>query len=361
MLYREVGQFRTSYAADMRLMPIAQDRAALLVALGVAFVLLPLLSLYGIAPFKGEYLFKAILIPFLILSLATIGLNILVGCCGQISLGAGAFMAVGAYAAYNFALRLPELSLLAVLFGGGVAALVGLAFGIPSLRIKGLYLAVATLAAQFFFDWVFLRMPALTNNSQSGSAIAPQIKLFGYTFSTALDYYLIVLTFVVAFAIVAKNLMRGSIGRQWMAIRDMDIAAEIIGISPLHAKLSAFAVSSFIIGVAGALWAFLHLGSWEPLAFNIDFSFQLLFMLIIGGMGSILGSFLGAAFILVLPVVLDQVPHAFGIQLPVDVVANVVTVLLGMLILLVLNFEPQGFARLWQVAKLRMRRWPLRF
>jgi branched-chain amino acid transport system permease protein len=366
VLYRETGQFKTSYAADMAIFPIRQDRIALWLLLVAAFIGVPLLDAFQIWPFQGEYLLRAILIPFLILSLAAIGLNILTGYCGQLSLGSGAFMAVGAYFAYKFStgvtigvFSLPPLPvLLSILLGGLMAALVGILFGVPSLRIKGLYLAVATLAAQFFFDWVFIRIQWFTNYTSSGSVTAPALKFFGLTFDTPSERYFICLSFVTIFALGAKNLVRGNIGRQWMAIRDMDIAAELMGIRPFYAKLSAFAVSSFIMGVAGALWAFVYLGSWEPLAFNIDRSFQILFMVIIGGLGSILGSFLGAAFILVLPIALDQIPHALGIPVSVETVSLLVFIVTGALICWLLIVEPQGFARLWSTGKEKLRLWP---
>ncbi len=359
MFYRENGQFKATYSDDMAIFPIRQDRVALYALLLFAFVGVPLLAYFKVGAFGNDYIFKALLVPFLILSLAAIGLNILVGYCGQISLGGGAFMAIGAYAAYNFALRVPELPLLvSILLGGGMSAIVGILFGVPSLRIKGLYLAVATLAAQFFFDWLFIRVKWFTNYTPSGSVNAPELKFFGWLVNSPLDRYLLTLMFVTAFALIAKNLVRGSIGRQWMAIRDMDIAAEIMGIRPLYAKLTAFAVSSFIIGVAGALWAFIHLGSWEPLTFNIDRSFQILFMVIIGGLGSILGSFLGAAFILILPILLDQVPHAMGIPISVETVSHLVFIVTGALICYLLIKEPHGFAKLWSLAKEKLRLWP---
>ena len=315
---------------------------------------------------------RAILIPFLILSLATIGMNILVGYCGQISLGGGAFMAIGAYSAYKFVtgvhlplawfgteISIPPLPMFtSIMLGGLMSAIVGILFGIPSLRIKGLYLAVATLAAQFFFDWVFIRVKWFTNYAPSGSVSAPDLNFFGLSVNTSIERYLLCLVFVVAFAFIAKNLVRGNLGRQWMAIRDMDIAAELMGIRPFYAKLTAFAVSSFMVGVAGALWAFVYLGAWEPLAFNIDRSFQLLFMVIIGGLGSILGSFLGAAFILVLPILLDQVPHAMGIPISVETVSHLVFIITGSLICALLIVEPHGFARLWAIAKEKLRLWP---
>lgn len=248
MLYRENGQFKTSYRADQQVFPILQDRIAIALLLALAIVAVPLLA--------SEYVMRAVLIPFLILSLAALGLNILVGYCGQISLGTGGFMAVGAYAAYNLAVRIPGLNpLVAFLIAGGITTVVGILFGIPSLRIKGFYLAVATLAAQFFIDWVFSRIAWFTNYTPSGSLNAPPVTLFDFTFDTPVRKYLLCLSFAVVFAVLARNLVRGRLGRSWMAIRDMDVAAEIIGIRPLYAKLSAFAVSSFFIGVAGALWA----------------------------------------------------------------------------------------------------------
>jgi branched-chain amino acid transport system permease protein len=372
MLYREAGQFKSSYAADMAIFPIRQDRIALGFLLAAAFLGVPLLAAYHIWPLGQDYFLRAILIPFLILSLAAIGVNILIGYCGQISLGSGAFMAIGAYSAYKFGtgvhlplawlgaeISLPPLPVLpSILLGGLMAALGGVLFGIPSLRIKGLYLAVATLAAQFFFDWVFLRVKWFTNYAPSGSVSAPELNFFGLVVHTPVERYLLCLAFVTVFALIAKNLVRGNIGRQWMAIRDMDIAAELMGIRPLYAKLTAFAVSSFIVGVAGALWAFVYLGAWEPLAFSIDRSLQLLFMVIIGGLGSILGSFLGAAFILILPIMLDQVPHALGIPLSVETVSHLVFIITGALICYLLIVEPHGFARLWQIAKEKLRLWP---
>jgi branched-chain amino acid transport system permease protein len=372
VLYREAGQFKTTYSADMAIFPIRQDRIGLLALLAFAFVGLPLLATFNIWPLGSDYMLRAILIPFLILSLAAIGVNILVGYCGQISLGSGAFMAIGAYSAYKFGtgvhiplewlgteIKLAPMPLMmSILLGGLMAAIVGILFGVPSLRIKGLYLAVATLAAQFFFDWVFLRVQWFTNYAPSGSVNAPELRVFGYLIHSPIERYLLCLAFVTVFALIAKNLVRGNIGRQWMAIRDMDIAAELMGIRPLYAKLTAFAVSSFVVGVAGALWAFVYLGSWEPLAFNIDRSLQLLFMVIIGGLGSILGSFLGAAFILILPILLDQVPHALGIPITVETVSHLVFVVTGSLICYLLIVEPHGFARLWSIAKEKLRLWP---
>lgn len=355
MFYRENGQFKTTYQADQQVFPIAQDRWAILALIAFAFVGVPLLA--------DEYLFRAILIPFLILSLAAVGVNILVGYCGQISLGSGAFMAVGAYAAYNTFVRIEGMPLLVALLSGGFfATLVGMFFGIPSLRVKGLYLAVATLAAQFFCDWAFLRIGWFTNNTPSGSVSVSNLQVFGLPIETPLQKYLFCLALLVLFALLAKNLVRSAIGREWMAIRDMDVAAAVIGIRPMYAKLSAFAVSSFIVGVAGALWGFIHLGAWEPAAFSVDRSFQLLFMVIIGGMGSIMGSFFGAAFIVVLPIVLNQLLPAigqlFGVEISTAAISHTEFMVFGALIVWFLIVEPHGLARLWSIAKQKLRLWP---
>ena len=355
MFYRENGQFKTTYRADQQIFPIAQDRLALLLMLAIAFVAVPMVA--------SDYMFRAILIPFLIFSLAAVGVNILVGYCGQISLGSGAFMAVGAYAAYNFFVRIEGMPLLIALVLGGVCAMLfGILFGLPSLRVKGLYLAVATLAAQFFADWMFLRIQWFTNYSPSGSVSVSNLQVFGFSLESPLAKYMFCLALLAVIALLAKNLVRGAVGREWMAIRDMDVAAAVIGIRPMYAKLSAFAVSSFIVGIAGALWAFIYLGAWEPAAFSVDQSFRLLFMVIIGGMGSIMGSFFGAAFIVVLPIFLNQflpmLASLFGIEMSTAGISHAELMIFGGLIVWFLIVEPHGLAKLWSIAKQKLRLWP---
>ena len=355
MFYREAGQFKTTYAADQALLPIRQDRYAMLVILAVAFV--------GVPIFAGDYWLTAILIPFLVFSLATLGLNILTGYAGQLSLGSAAFMAVGAVAAYNFQLRIPGMPmLLSFLLGGVTAALVGMVFGLPSLRIKGFYLAVATLAAQFFIPWLVTKVGWFSNYSASGVISAQPIEILGVPFDTPLRKYLLVLAIVAILALLAKNMVRSAIGRAWMAVRDMDVAAEVIGIRILRTKLTAFAVSSFYCGVAGALYAFAYLGNVEPDGFNLDLSFRILFMVIIGGVGSILGSFLGAAFITLMPifleVVLAELNAAFNLNLDPGVTSMAQLLVFGGLIIFFLIVEPHGLARLWQITKEKLRLWP---
>jgi branched-chain amino acid transport system permease protein len=355
MLYRENGQFKTSYRSDLQIFPILQDRYAVALLLLAAYAVVPLLA--------SDYLFRAILIPFLIMGLAALGVNILVGYCGQISLGSGAFMAAGAYGAYNFFVRIPGMPLVpAILLGGLCATAFGILFGLPSLRVKGLYLAVATLAAQFFADWAFLRVKWLVNDSPSGSVGVSSLSVFGLPIDSAVSKYWFCLAMLTVIALLAKNLVRGAIGREWMAIRDMDVAAAVIGIRPMYAKLSAFAVSSFIVGVAGALWAFVYLGTWEPAAFSVDLSFRLLFMVIIGGLGSIMGGFFGAAFIVVLPIALNQflpvLAATIGLSISTAGLSHAELMIFGALIVWFLIVEPHGLARLWATGKQKLRLWP---
>jgi branched-chain amino acid transport system permease protein len=355
MIYRETGQFKTTYRRDMAIFPIAQDRWGLGFILAVAYLLVPIMA--------NEYWLQAICIPFLVFSLAAIGLNLLTGYAGQLSLGTGGFMAVGAYAAYKLTTAFPELNIFVIfLLSGLIAAAVGCLFGLPSLRIKGLYLAVATLAAQFFLSWLFNRVAWFYNYNPSGTITMPPRSFLGLMITgpeaTAPVRYIVVLAFVTLFALIAKNLVRSEIGRTWMAIRDMDVAAEIIGIRPLTTKLTAFAISSFYCGVAGALLLCLYLGSVETLAFDINVSFQVLFMIIIGGLGSILGSIVGAAFITVTPIFLTNAPRFVGVNIPVDLAKDIETIIFGGLIIFFLIVEPHGLARLWQIGKEKLRRWP---
>jgi branched-chain amino acid transport system permease protein len=356
MFYREAGQFHTSYIADQAVFPIPMDRIAIAAFAVIAAVAIPMLG--------NEWFLSTIMLPFLIFALAAIGLNILTGYCGQLSLGTGGFMATGAFAAFKLSTAFPDLHILIVLLLSGlIAALVGIAFGLPSLRIKGFYLAVATLAAQFFLIWMFNKYGWFTNYSASGVISAPPRAIFGDLLVTSSQAslearYLFALGIVVVLAIAAKNMARSRIGRMWMAIRDMDIAAEIMGIRPLRTKLSAFAFSSFYCGIAGAMWAFLHTGTVEPLAFDVNRSFQILFMVIIGGLGSILGSFFGAAFIVLLPIMLNNAPGWLGYQVPTDLLSHVEFMVFGVLIVFFLIVEPAGFARLWQIGKEKLRHWP---
>jgi len=355
MLYREAGQFKTSYESDQAILPIPQDRWFIGAFLLIAYLVVPAVS--------NEYMLQAVLIPFLVFAMATLGLNLLLGYAGQLSLGTGGFMAVGAYMTYKMTTVWPDLNIIVVFILSGLcAAGVGIIFGVPSLRIKGFYLAVATLAAQFFLSWMFNKVPWFYNYNPSGTITAPPRTMFGHMITgphaTAETRYMIALVLVTVFALIAKNLVRGRIGRSWMAVRDMDIAAEIIGFRPFQTKLLAFAISSFYCGIAGAMTLFLWLGSVETEAFAINISFQVLFMVIIGGLGSILGSFLGAAFITLVPVLLTNAPQLVGLQMATDLQKHLEVMIFGGLIIFFLIVEPHGFARLWQIAKQKLRLWP---
>ncbi|MFM0109806.1 branched-chain amino acid ABC transporter permease [Paraburkholderia nemoris] len=320
----------------------------------IAFIAVPILG--------NDYWLNAILIPFLVLSLAGLGLNLVTGYAGQFSLGSAAFMSVGAYATYNLMVRVPGLPLVVdLLLGGLITAAVGAVFGLPSLRIKGFYLIVSTLAAQFFVEWIFTRVSWFSNDDTSGVLSAPRLTAFGWKIDTPAARYLLVLGVTTVLFILATRLVRSELGRRWMAVRDMDTAARVIGIPTGRTKLLAFALSSFVIGIAGALWAFAYLGTVEPHGFDLNLSFQVLFIIIIGGMGSIGGNFLGAAFIVLLPILLSNAAGTLAsIGIEAGQLQNLQKILFGTLIIVFLIKEPDGLARLVQTARNRLRDWPLR-
>ena len=351
MIYREAGQFKATYEADQAIFPIRQDRWAVAGLCALALVAVPALA--------SEYLLQSVLLPFLLYAIAAMGLNILLGYCGQISLGTAAFMAVGAFTAYKFGtafafLPAPALFVLA----GLVAALVGVVFGLPSLRIKGFYLAVTTLGAHFLIEWILTNFGWFKNYSPSGVISAPPVTLLGYPVESPEAKYVFTLLVAIALAVAMKNMARGAIGRAWMAVRDMDVAAEVIGIDLLRTKLTAFAVSSFYCGVAGAMYVFFYVGTVEPQAFTINLAFFVLFMTIIGGLGTVLGSFLGAGFIVVLPIVISNALGFIAPNAPGGVASNIELIVFGCLIVFFLIVEPAGLARLWAIGKEKLRSWP---
>jgi branched-chain amino acid transport system permease protein len=373
MLYREAGQYKTSYEADQAVFPVLQDRIGIAVILFIAIVIVPLTM--------SGFTISSVMIPVLIFALAAIGLNILTGYTGLISLGTGGFMGVGAYACYKLTTFFPGVNIIILILASGFfSAAIGALFGLPSLRIKGFYLAVATLAAQFFLSWCFIRIPWLYNYNVSAAIEVPTRTVFGYAVTgptaTPTARYFVVLGIVILMTWLASNLVHGRIGRMWMAVRDMDIAAELIGIRLYRTKLLAFAVSSFYCGVAGALMVFMWLGAAEPDSFNINESFLILFMVIIGGLGSLVGSYFGAAFIWGLPIVLRSVPESVNALIaavhgwlslpgqPFHWAINAATVehaqfmIVGALIIIFLIVEPHGLARLWQIGKQKLRVWP---
>jgi len=356
MFYREAGQFKTTYRADQSVFPIALDKIFIVALILFAYLVVPQIA--------NSYWYQVVLLPVVIFSLAALGLNVLVGYAGQISLGTGGFMAVGAYMSFKLLYWFPDMNaIFVILLGGLFAAAAGVLFGLPSLRVKGFYLAVATLAAQFFFEWLFSTEAWFYNYDTSSTIAGPPRSLFGIDIigpKTADEVkYFMSLTFLIVFCLIVKNLVRGRVGRSWMAIRDFDIAAELIGIRPLRTKLLAFAVSSYIVGVAGALYAFLWLENTDTEGFDILLlSFPILFMILIGGLGTIMGAILGAIFITLLPVLVDNLPQLIGLKIPSHHVTHISRMSFGAAIIIFLIVEPLGLARLWQIAKEKLRLWP---
>ncbi|MGY8663494.1 branched-chain amino acid ABC transporter permease [Bradyrhizobium sp. UFLA05-109] len=313
---------------------------------------------YGVVPLVGsDYLLDAVLTPFLVLALAAVGLNVLTGYAGQVSLGSAAFLAVGAYAAYNLHLRIPSLPLLIdLVLAGAIAAAVGTLFGLPSLRLRGFYLAVSTLAAQFFVQWALTKFGWYSNDNPSGVIDAPVLRIAGLSFTSAAERYVFSLTIVVILTLLTLRLLRSQSGRNFIAVRDHEIAAKVIGVPLLRTKLLAFGISSFLIGVAGVLWAFAYLRTVEPAGLNLDRSFQILFIIIIGGLASLRGSFIGAAFIVVFPLLLSRIGAALlGNVFDSGVLEMSQRIVIGALIIAILITEPRGLVALWDRAWLAVR------
>lgn len=350
MFYRECGNFKDSYASDMAIFPIPLDRWGFIVMLFVAFVIVPL--------FASEYLMMNIIVPFYCFALSAFGLNVLAGYAGQISIGHAAFMAVGAYSSFILYGRYGIPLIPSILGAGAITAIVGTFFGLPSLRIKGFYLAIATLASQFIIEWVIVHVQWISGGV-FGTIEAPKMFLFKvWAIDTPVRKYYLALCIMVLLMTIGKNLVRGQLGRNWMAIRDVDYAAEIIGVNLYRDKLTAFAVSTFYAGVAGALIAFCYVGVANIEEFNVMTSFALVGMIIIGGLGTVLGSFLGAGFFVILPIAINHSLGTFMDVVPADILANIESIVFGGLIVFFLIVEPYGMARLWHTIKDKMRLWP---
>lgn len=314
----------------------------------LAFVIVPLTA--------SPYVLEAILLPFLALSLAGLGLNLLTGYGGQVSLGSAAFMAVGAFAAYNFDLRTGLPLPVSILLAGLTAATIGLLFGLPSLRLRGFYLAVSTLAAQFFVQWALTKFAWFSNGSPSGIIAAPVIELAGLRLDSATGRYLFSLSIVTAITLLVHRIVTGPEGVNLIAVRDNETAARVIGVPVLRTKLVAFALSSAIIGVAGVLWAFTYLRTVEPAGFNLDRSFQILFIVIIGGLATIRGTFLGAGLIVVFPLLLGRLSaFAFDGLIDAGLIKLIERIVLGSTIILFLIAEPNGLSAILSRLTARLR------
>jgi len=349
MFYRECGNFKDSYDKDMAIFPIPLDRWGFIVMLFAAFVIVPL--------FASEYLMMNIVVPFYCFALSAFGLNVLAGYAGQISIGHAAFMAVGSYSSFILYGRYGVPLIPSIIGGGLVASIVGTFFGLPSLKIKGFYLAISTLASQFIIEWVIVHVHWISGGV-FGTIEAPEMFIFGFSLDTPVRKYYLVLCIMVLFMTIGKNLVRGQLGRNWMAIRDVDYAAEIIGVNLYRDKLVAFAVSTFYAGIAGSLITLCYIGAANIEEFNVMTSFALLGMIIIGGLGTALGSFFGAGFFVILPIAINQSLGVFMDVVPSDILSNIESIIFGGLIVFFLIVEPYGMARLWHTIKDKMRLWP---
>jgi len=354
MFHRESGYYKTTYAKDMALypLPVARWTVAVIVAL------------LCIAPFALHEYYVSILNLILVATVGALGLNILVGYTGQISIGHAAFMSVGAYTAANLAVRLGLPFWLTLPAGGLMAAAIGALVGIPSLRIKGLYLAIATLAGQLIIEWTINHVSWISGGAQASIEV-PRPALFGAQLRTQHQLYWFLLFFAALAVIGTLNLVRSRIGRAFIAIRDQDIAAEIIGINIFRYKLLSFAISSFYAGVTGVLYTY-YLGIANYEQFTIVTSIDYLAMIIIGGLGSILGSILGAIFVTLLPIAIRLAMENWGAFLFSGAdINNVIPALrlmgFGGLIILFLVLEPEGLNRLWRNIRSYFRVWPFSY
>jgi len=355
MIHRECGVLKTSYEADMAFYPLPIARWTVAALAVLFFVVIPL-------TLHEYYLSVANLVWIAVIG--AVGLNILVGYTGQVSIGHGAFMSVGAYTAANLAMRLDSPWPVNLLAGGLMAALVGAVVGIPSLRIKGLYLAIATLAGQVIIEWTINHVTFISGGVQASIEV-PRPRLGPMVLASQRAMYYFLLVFVVLAVVGSMNLVRSRVGRAFIAIRDQDIAAEIIGIDIFRYKLLAFAISSFYAGVTGVLYTyFLGIANYEQ--FQIGVSIDYLAMIIIGGLGSILGSIFGAIFVTLLPIVIRIAMEAFGgvffdPQTVLNLIPNLRLMLFGVLIIFFLIVEPDGLNRLWRNIRNYFRIWPFAY
>ena len=355
MIQRECGVLKTSYEADMALYPLPIARWTVAALAVIFFVVLPL-TLHEYYLSIGNLVWIAVI--------GALGLNILVGYTGQVSIGHGAFMSVGAYTAANLATRLDSPWPVNLLAGGLMAAAVGAVVGIPSLRIKGLYLAIATLAGQLIIEWIINHVTFISGGVQASIEVA-RPRLGPIVLSSQRQMYFFLLFFVVLAIVGTLNLVRSRIGRAFIAIRDQDIAAEIIGVNIFRYKLLAFAISSFYAGVTGVLYTyFLGIANYEQ--FQINVSIDYLAMIIIGGLGSVLGSVLGAMFVTLLPIVIRLGMEAFGgvflaPQTVLNLIPNLRLMMFGALIIFFLVVEPEGLNRLWRNIRNYFRIWPFAY
>jgi branched-chain amino acid transport system permease protein len=352
MIYREIGQYKTSYSADQQIFPIRQERWLFYAIMLVLVFVLPFVA--------SQYWLIAILIPTMALSLVALGLNIVTGYCGQLSLGSAAFMAIGGFMTYNLTTRLPWIPFpISIILAGIIAGLAGVIIGLPSMRIKGFYMIVVTLMAQFFLVWLFDNVKWFKQNNPQGEIGVPPFQIFGYFFNSPISLYFVTLSFVIVLTILAKNMMRSATGRRMMAVRDMEVAAEVMGIRVMRTKLLAFAISGFYCAVGGTLYVYCYVKLLDTRITSLDLAFEVMFMIIVGGLGTISGAFIGAAFIFLLPIWLNVVLGKYGLN-PAEI-QNVAKVIFGTIVVYVLIKEPKGLASIWTRIREKLRSWPFAY
>jgi branched-chain amino acid transport system permease protein len=353
MFYRLAGIRHTSYAKSRALWPVPIDRVQIAVLLALALAAPWLIS--------GRYL-SSYLLPWIIWSTAALGLNLLMGWAGQIHLGYAAVMAIGAYGAIHL-VRAGVPFELAMILCGLLSAAIGLVFGFAALRVKGLYLAISTLAMQYLVDWIVSHVPAISGGSQA-TLQAPSFRVLGFPIAGDFARYYLALAICLVVTVFLLNVGRTSFGRALAAVREKDFAAAVLGVDTFKFKLLAFWCSSFLGGVSGAVLAFCYYRAVTPEQFNLDVSIQAVAMVIVGGMGSVIGSYLGAALVLLAPIVLNNLVGALAQAgvLPVsqEVLSHIPLILYGGLIVGFLLFEPLGFAKVYDNIRNYFLVWPFR-
>jgi branched-chain amino acid transport system permease protein len=351
VLYRQAGIFHTHYAQDRSLFPIPVDRwlVGVLLVLGLA------------APFVFSSLFlSSSLLPWLVWTSAALGLNLILGWAGQFHFGYAAIMGIGAYTAVHGARHGIPWEI-AVLLGGAMATVIGITFAFAALRVKGLYLALSTLALQFVMDWVIAHVPAISGGTQA-TLQAPTLKLLGQSITSEAGLYYVALGWCLLVTVFMLNLRRTALGRALVAVREKDFAAAVIGVHSLYYKLLAFATSSFIGGISGAMLIFTFYRAATPEQFAVNISIELLAMVIVGGLGSIIGSYFGAAFILLMPGQINGLiawlAQLFGVQLSIESLAHIPHAVYGALIIAFLLIEPMGLGKMYTNVRNYLLVWP---
>ena len=353
MFFRLAGIRHTSYREDRRMWPVPLDRRLALIVMAIAVV----------APFLLSTLYlNSYLLPWVIWATAALALNLLMGWAGQIHLGFAAVMAIGAYAAIH-SVRAGVPFEIALLLAGLLSALSGLVFGAAALRVKGLYLAVSTLAMQYLVDWIITHVPAISGGSQATLQV-PTFRALGIPIQTDTARYWVALGVCVLVTLFMLNVKRTSFGRALAAVREKDFAAAIIGVNSFYVKLVAFWTASFIGGVAGAVLAFCYYGAVTPEQFQLDVSIQAVAMVIVGGMGSVIGSFFGAGLVLLAPIVLNNganwIATAVGLKVSTELLAHVPMIPYGGMIVGFLLFEPLGLAKIYDNVRTYFLVWPFK-